>query len=370
MPVFQGFWQMRRIFAAMDKNSIKNAIYGIVLVMAMFAVYKYRESKSTASATQHGTLTSFSGPAMGSTYSVKYVTLSAHAVTYQTQVDSILETFNQSLSTYRPDSEISQFNKGHAVAFKLPYFYPVLKKSEEVYKASGGAFDPTVGPLVNAWGFGTGKERKAPSQSRIDSLLQFVGFNHISFDEQSVRKAKEGMYMDFNAIAPGYAADVLGDFLEKKGIQDYMIEIGGEVLCKGKNAEGKYWTIGINNPEYEQKGGDALQAIVQLNNRALATSGNYRNYYEQDGKKYAHTIDPKTGFPVQHSLLSVSVFAQDCISADAYATVFMVIGWEKATEFLKKNNKLDAFFVYADENGKLKTYTTSGIKPYIQNIQQ
>lgn len=360
---------MSLIFAGMRNNGIKNAIYGVVLLIAMFAVYKYRESNKTTSATQSGTLTTFGGPTMGSTYAVKYVTSKDKAVSYQPQVDSILEAFNQSLSTYRPDSEISRFNKGHAVVFKLPYFYPVLKKAEEVYKASGGAFDPTVGPLVNAWGFGTGKERKAPSQARIDSLLKLVGFNNISFDEQSVRKAKEGVYIDFNAIAPGYAADVLGNYLETKGITNYMIEIGGEVLCKGKNAEGKYWTIGINNPEYEQKGGDMLQAIVQMNNRALATSGNYRNYYEQDGKKYAHTIDPKTGYPVQHSLLSVSVFAEDCISADAYATVFMVIGREKAMEFTRKNNKLDAFFVYADESGKLQTYTTEGIKPYIEAVK-
>jgi FAD:protein FMN transferase len=352
----------------MSKNGIKNAIYSLLLIIAVFAVYRFRESKKTAEVPQKDVLTSFTGPTMGSTYSIKYVTEPDKAVSYQTAVDSILEAFNQSLSTYRPDSEISQLNKGHAIAFKLPYFYPVLKKAQEVYKVSGGAFDPTVGPLVNAWGFGTGKERKAPSQARIDSLLQLVSFDSISFDEQSVRKAKENIYLDFNAIAPGYAADVLGNFLESKGISDYMIEIGGEVLCKGKNAEGKYWTIGINNPEYEQKGGDMLQAIVQMNNRALATSGNYRNYYEQDGKKYAHTIDPKTGYPVQHSLLSVTVFAKDCISADAYATVFMVLGQEKALELIKNQKDLDAFFVTAGTNGQLQTYTTEGIKPYIENI--
>jgi thiamine biosynthesis lipoprotein len=337
----------------------------------MYGMYKYRESKkkTTMASTADVVQTSFDGPTMGSTYSIKYVTSPDKAVNYQAQVDSILERFNESLSTYRPDSEISQFNKGHAVAFRSPFFYPVLKKSQEVYQASGGAFDPTVGPLVNAWGFGTGKERKAPGQARIDSLMQLSGFDKISFDEQSVQKQKEGVYIDFNAIAPGYAADILGRFLEDKGISDYMIEVGGEVLCKGKNKERKYWTIGINNPEYEQKGGDVLQAIVQMNNRALATSGNYRNFYEQDGKKYAHTIDPKTGYPVQHSLLSVSVFAKDCMTADAYATAFMVIGREKAMEFLNKDEELDAFFVYADEKGKLQTYTTEGIKSYIQNIQ-
>jgi thiamine biosynthesis lipoprotein len=355
----------------MSKNGVKNAIYSLVLIVAMYGMYKYRESKkkTTMASTADVVQTSFGGPTMGSTYSIKYVTSPDKAVNYQAQVDSILERFNESLSTYRPDSEISQFNKGHAVAFRSPFFYPVLKKSQEVYQASGGAFDPTVGPLVNAWGFGTGKERKAPGQARIDSLMQLSGFDKISFDEQSVQKQKEGVYIDFNAIAPGYAADILGRFLEDKGISDYMIEVGGEVLCKGKNKERKYWTIGINNPEYEQKGGDVLQAIVQMNNRALATSGNYRNFYEQDGKKYAHTIDPKTGYPVQHSLLSVSVFAKDCMTADAYATAFMVIGREKAMEFLNKDEELDAFFVYADEKGKLQTYTTEGIKSYIQNIQ-
>jgi thiamine biosynthesis lipoprotein len=355
----------------MSKNGVKNAIYSLVLIVAMYGMYKYRESKkeTTTASTADVVQTSFGGPTMGSTYSIKYVTSPDKAVNYQAQVDSILERFNESLSTYRPDSEISQFNTGHAVAFRSPFFYPVLKKSQEVYQASGGAFDPTVGPLVNAWGFGNGKERKAPGQARIDSLMQLSGFDKISFDEQSVQKQKEGVYIDFNAIAPGYAADILGRFLEDKGISDYMIEVGGEVLCKGKNKERKYWTIGINNPEYEQKGGDVLQAIVQMNNRALATSGNYRNFYEQDGKKYAHTIDPKTGYPVQHSLLSVSVFAKDCMTADAYATAFMVIGREKAMEFLNKDEELDAFFVYADEKGKLQTYTTEGIKAYIKNIQ-
>lgn len=353
----------------MNNNGIKNAIYGLVLIACMFGVYKYRESKKN---TDVGSLvqTAFTGPTMGSTYAVKYLTAQEKAISYQAQIDSILEDFNKALSTYRPDSEISKFNQGHAALFKLPYFYPVLVKAREIYKASDGAFDPTVGPLVNAWGFGTGKERKAPTQAKIDSLKQFVSFDSIDFDEQSVRKAKEGIYLDFNAIAPGYAADVLGNFLESKGIQNYMIEVGGEVLCKGKNAEGKYWTIGINNPEYEQKGGDALQAIVSLNNRALATSGNYRNYYEQDGKKYAHTIDPKTGYPVQHSLLSVTVFAKDCISADAYATVFMVIGKDKALEFLNKDENLDAFLVFADDAGKIQTFTTDGIKSYIQEVKQ
>ncbi len=355
----------------MNKYGVKNAIYGLVLLLSMYGVYKYRESKKGAAGGSIGNTvqTSFTGPTMGSTYAIKYITSPDKAVNYQVQVDSILEKFNESLSTYRPDSEISQFNNGHAVAFRLPFFYPVLKKAQEVYTISGGAFDPTVGPLVNAWGFGTGKERKAPSQARIDSLKNFIGFDKIAFDEQSVQKQQEGVYMDFNAIAPGYAADVLGKFLEDKGIVDYMIEVGGEVLCKGKNKEGKYWTIGINNPEHEQKGGDELQAIVQMNNRALATSGNYRNYYEQDGKKYAHTIDPKTGYPVQHSLLSASVFAKDCMSADAYATVFMVVGREKAVELLSSIKDLDAFLVYADEKGNIQTYTTEGIKPYIQNIQ-
>jgi thiamine biosynthesis lipoprotein len=355
----------------MSKYGVKNAIYSLVLVVFMYGLYKYRESKKEAVPAGTGKVvqTSFGGPTMGSTYAIKYITSADKAINYQAQTDSILEKFNEALSTYRPDSEISKFNNGHAVAFQLPFFYPVLKKAQEVYQASGGAFDPTVGPLVNAWGFGTGKERKAPGQARIDSLKNFIGFDKITFDEQSVQKQKEGVYIDFNAIAPGYAADILGRFLEGKGIQDYMIEVGGEVLCKGKNGEGKYWTIGINNPEYEQKGGDVLQAIVQMNDRALATSGNYRNYYEQDGKKYAHTIDPKTGYPVQHSLLSVSVFAKDCITADAYATVFMVIGREKAMEFLNNDEELDAFFVYADDKGNLQTYTTEGIKQYIQNIQ-
>jgi FAD:protein FMN transferase len=349
----------------MNDLRIKNAIYGLFLVAFMFIVYKCRQQPDSTPLS-----VAFNGLTMGSTYSVKYVAAPELALDYQPQVDSILEDFNKSLSTYRPDSEISAFNNGHAVKFQLPYFYPVLQRSKEIYELSGGAFDPTVGPLVNAWGFGTGKERKAPPQSRIDSLKQLVGFNeHIEFDQESVRKRSEGVYIDFNSIAPGYAADVIGTFLESKGIRDYMVDIGGEFIARGRNERGEFWAIGINNPEFEAKGGEVLEAIIPLKNRGLATSGNYRNFYEQDGKKYAHTIDPLTGQPVQHSLLSATILAKDGITADAMATVSMVVGMDKALEIIKSQPDMDAFFVYADETGEIKTYATEGIRADVQNIR-
>ncbi|MEO1653989.1 MAG: FAD:protein FMN transferase, partial [Bacteroidota bacterium] len=245
-----------------------------------------------------------------------------------------------------------------------PYFYPILEKSREVYDLTQGAFDPTVGPLVNSWGFGNKKIEKKPAPDQIDSLQQLVGFDRIRFDQDSVKKDQANIELNFSAIAKGYAIDVVGQFLEDQQIENYLVEIGREVRCKGINAENQTWTIGIINPLYKEVGQKKLQAMVKLDNRSLASSGNYENYWEEDEKKYAHIIDPQTGYPVTHSLLSASVFAPDCMSADAYATAFIVMGLEKAQAMIKERPELDAFLIYADEKGNLQTYTSEGIKEF------
>ena len=198
----------------------------------------------------------------------------------------------------------------------------------------------------------------------MDSLLQFVNFDSIFFDTISVCKLKKGIKLDFSAIAKGYGVDVVAAFLKDKGIVNMMVEIGGEVVCYGRNQNGNMWKIGIDNPLADE-GGEALQATVNLKNRAIATSGNYRNYYEKNGKKYSHTIDPKTGYPVEHTLLSASVFADNCMTADAYATAFMVMGLDRAKVLLEKDATLDAYLVYSDDGGNVKTYVTEGIKNFI-----
>lgn len=291
---------------------------------------------------------------MGTTYSIKY--LSKDGTGYQQEVDSLLFVFNQSLSTYILNSEISQFNRDTVFYFELPFFLPVLKESKRVYVATDGAFDPTVMPLVRAWGFGP-DQSQMPDSSKIDSLLQYVGFDKISFDSKMVTKSKPGVELDFSAVAKGYGVDVIGMWLAEHGISNYFVEIGGEVKCKGVNNEGKSWRIGIEDPTREINS-RSTKAIVELQNRAMATSGNYRNYYVVDGIPYSHTIDPASGFPVRNVLLSATVFADDCITADAFATAFMVIGLEKAKKIIEENPKIDGFLIYSDKTGKLRTFTS------------
>jgi len=331
-------------------NSKKNAIYGLVLLLTIIFVYQWRKQNTPI-------LIEFSGKTMGTSYTIKY--LSQKGISHQSQIDSLLQVFNQSLSTYIPTSEISTFNTSDSVfVFKLPYFYPVLEKSKEVFEKTNAAFDPTVMPLVNAWGFGPSKMDSLPT-SQVDSLKQLIGFQYIAFDKIQVRKLKKNFQLDFSAIAKGYGVDVVADFLTKQGINDMLVEIGGEVVCKGKNQKGEFWAISIDDPQQSQE----RRAIVRIDNQALATSGNYRNFYEKDGKKYAHTISPQTGFPIQHSLLSASVFAKDCMSADAYATAFMVLGKEKAIEIAQKEG-LEIFLVF-EEDGKIKTYSSPKISTSI-----
>jgi len=301
------------------------------------------------------------GQTMGTTYSIKY--LDPRERLFKDEIDSILREFNQSLSTYISDSEISEFNRSMSVTFELPYFYPVLAKSREVYEKTGGAFNPAVMPLVNAWGFGP-ESSALPDSSAVDSLRQLVQFDAVIFDESSAEKDIEDLQLDFSAIAKGYGVDVIFEFLEGHGIDNLFVEIGGEVRCKGKNAKGELWKVGINVPDPESFAND-IQAIVKIEDRALATSGNYRNFYVENGVMYAHTIDPDTGYPVRHTLLSASVFAPDCMTADAYATAMMVMGLDDSKAFLEQNPQLDAYLIYAGSDNAYQFYTTPGIQNYI-----
>lgn len=274
-----------------------------------------------------------------------------------------LERFNQSLSTYIPDSEISELNSNSELTFRSKYFYPVLNLSKKIYQETSKTYDPSIGPLVKAWGFGPGKKVPNLSQAEIDSLLGLTGFDQVTYDSVKV-KTPVNFNLDFSAIAKGYAVDLVAEILEQKGFENYLVEIGGELRARGVNEKKKSWSIGIEDPTVdllERK----LLAVVRIKDQSLATSGNYRNYYEEDGKIYAHIIDPRTGYNSKHNLLSVSVFADDCISADAYATAFMVLGIEDSKRIIESQN-LEAFLIYRDENGDLKTEVTDGLKPFIQ----
>lgn len=345
----------------MDLKNYLKRLYPIVLILLVYIVYKIRQNE-----TPPLQMVEISGTTMGTIgYSVKY--FNEDGENFADEIDTLMKVWNLSLSTYISGSEISRFNnRSGCFEFESEYFLPVLLASKEVYENSNGAFDPTVGPLVNAWGFGPDKSM-IPDSASVDSLLHLVGFNKIQFDENQVCKESARIKLDFSAIAKGYAVDVISDFLIAKGIKNHLVEIGGELICKGTKIDEKPWRTAIEDPTvevYERK----ILAVAELKDRAVATSGNYRNYYVRDGVKYVHTINPETGYPISHKLLSASVFADNCMLADAYATAFMVMGVEKAKSLLEKNKTLDAYLIYSGDNGEIKTVITDGIANKIERL--
>ncbi len=302
-----------------------------------------------------------SGYAQGTTYKILYI--SEDGVNYQRSIDSLLIAVDNSLSTYQKKSIISKFNQSEKSFEVDQLFIDVFDQANKVYTATNGAFDPTIAPIVNAWGFGFEKNGETDSL-RIDSLLHYVGFNNVSRNGKIVSK-KTGMMLDFNAIAQGYTVDVLADMLAQKGVSNYLVEVGGELKSSGLNLRDTLWRVGINTPLPGLEAED-IEAIVNLDNKSLATSGNYRKFYEKDGVKYSHTISPKTGFPVKHNLLSATVITEVCAMADAYATAFMVMGLDESIEFLKEHNELMTLLIYSDENGDLQTFTTENLREHIE----
>jgi len=354
----------------MRPNTRKNIIYSIVLLVAVMLVYSWRnrdktETTVTEAVVEAGKLR-LSGPTMGTTYNITY--LDDQDRDLKPSIDSLLEVFNQSLSTYIPDSELSKFNSGDTLDYNLPYLYPVLEASKEIYENTNGAFDPTVGPLVNIWGFGPGGPELKDSVD-INLLLKTVGFTKIEFDKKQVRKKVPGIYLDFSAIAKGYGSDVVANFLSDKGIQNYLVEIGGELVAKGVNEKGELWKVGINRPEESANASD-LMGIVALQDRAMATSGNYRNFYMRDSLRISHTIDPATGYPVNHSLLSATVVAKDCMTADAYATAMMVMGKDEAIALDQKLDEIEVFLIFDDGTGNFKTFSSDSLKPYLSFLDE
>lgn len=324
------------------------------------------------------------GQTMGTTYHITF--RDSLERDFQAAVDSLLAAFNDEVSTYIPTSVISEFNQS-ATAFEMgltleearalpvpakgaaprEHFAANYAASLTYYHVSDGAFDPTVMPLVNYWGFGyTPKVKVDEADPKlVDSLKSLVGMDRVlRYEGSTLKKAQPGVQLDFSAIAKGYGVDLVGVFLEKQGIRDYMVEIGGEVRARGKNDRGTAWTIGINTPDPEAGTGD-FQVAIRLADRSLATSGNYRNFYEVDGKKYAHTINPKTGYPELSKLLSASVFAPTCTEADALATACMVMGLEKALEFIGSQDHLEAYFIFGNEDGTLEARYTEGLETFL-----
>ncbi len=353
----------------MRSNTIKNSIYSLILLILVMSVYFWRNRDTAPDAEKDensvpGKIT-ISGKTMGTTYNLTY--LDEEGRNLQPAVDSLLVVFNNSLSTYIPDSEISQFNRQDSLEFKLPYLPVVLRASKAIYEKTGGAFDPTVGPLVNVWGFGPGGPQLKDSTD-ISQLLRLVGFEKVIFDQTGVRKTVPGLYLDFSAIAKGQGVDMVAALLEAKGISDYLVEIGGEVVAKGVNEKGELWKVGINRPEESASASD-LHSIIALQNRAMATSGNYRNYYVKDSVKISHTINPATGYPVNHNLLSATVLADNCMTADAYATAIMVMGVDRAIALDSSIEEIEIFLIYDNGKGGFGTFASESLKPYLSFVQ-
>ena len=282
------------------------------------------------------------------------------------EISELLASFNNSLSTFNKNSLISRFNKGEDHVVADSFFINVFTKASEVNRISRGAFDITIAPIVNAWGFGFERYGTVTNEL-IDSLMQFVGMDHVEIKDGSICRKKDGVMLNVSAIAKGYGVDVVASFLKSRGIENYMVDIGGEIVAAGVNAKGREWQIGIDNPKDDTAYKDLeYKLIVQLKGRALATSGNYRNFYIKDGRKYAHTIDPHTGYPVQHSLLSASILADDCMTADAYATTCMVIGLDEAMKLIESQPGIDACFIYQlTDTGILAIASTDGFEKHI-----
>lgn len=287
------------------------------------------------------------------------------AIDLKTRVDSILDRFDRSLSIYRPGSIISRINRNEENVRTDSMFNVVFRVSREVYDETGGAFDITVGPLVRAWGFGP-QMVSDTGRVNVDSLLSIVGMDKVRLEDDHVIKSDTAVKLDVNAIAQGYSVDVVSEWLRSQGFGNYLVEIGGEVRTAGNKGLGRPWRVGVDKPEDNNViPGQELQAIVQLSGMSLATSGNYRKFYIRDGIKYAHTIDPHTGYPARNRLLSVTIITRQCIYADAYATACMVIGLEKSQQFIRSRDDLEAMFIYSGDDGAFLTWESEGFAPYV-----
>lgn len=301
------------------------------------------------------------GNALGTTYSMIYI--SNEKIDFQKEIDSVFQVVNQSMSTYIPESDISKINNGDTDVVVDEMFQEVFKISTKVHEASHGYFDPTIGVLANAWGFGPGSQLELDSL-KIDSLLHYVGWDKVKLNiDGTISKAHPEIRFDFNAVAKGYAIDRLGALLDAKGIKNYLVEVGGEVLTKGKNQiSQKQWAVGIDDPQVETS--RQLKQIIRLEDRAMASSGNYRKFRidAQSGKKYVHTIDPKTGYTKASNILATSVVAKTCAEADAYATALMALDLEESIKLLEGKSDLEGYIIYLDDEGETKEFMTSGFE--------
>ena len=300
------------------------------------------------------------GFVFGTVYNITY----QHGENIKADIEAELQKVDNSLSPFNKQSIISKINRNENIDADEMFIH-VFKLAREISVETGGAFDITVAPLVNAWGFGF-KSGIKPDKHTIDSLKQLIGYEKVTLAGNKIKKTDRRIMLDCSAIAKGYACDAVATLLRSKGIENFMVEIGGEIVTCGVNKERLPWKIGVTKPVDDSLNTNKeLQTVLNVTNKAMATSGNYRNFYYKDGKKYAHTIDPKTGYPVQHNILSATVLADDCATADAYATAFMVLGLDKAKAVLEKHPELMAYLIYSDDGASNSVWFSPSMRDKI-----
>lgn len=293
-----------------------------------------------------------SGIVFGTTYNITYQSKKE----YQNSIDSLFLVFNKSLSTYLPSSLISKVNKNDTTVKADGLFIEMFNKSKRIFKETNGYFDPTFGTVIDAYGFGSGKKKDTITREDIIKLMKYVGFEKVTLKDKRVYKQHPSIQLNVNAIAKGFGVDIIARFFDARNIKNYLVEVGGEIRAKGVSKRNKPWRVAIDDPNTD--GSRTLSNYVELKNQSIASSGNYRKYrVDKNGKKYVHTINPKTGLAKENDLLSVSVIANtDCADVDAYATAFMAMGFEKTKVFVKKYPKIEVLLVYIDSLGEIKNY--------------
>jgi thiamine biosynthesis lipoprotein len=341
-----------------------NLIKENILINKLISVLLLLTTVSAACKNSEPVFDNFKGFTQGTTYSIVYDNKkNIDPQHLKQEVEKIFHNFDLSLSLYLDSSIISKINRNEKVVADT-FFTEVFKKSALISEMTDGAFDITVGPLVKAWGFGPDSHKNF-TESKRDSLIKLVGMSKVSLIDGRLIKSDPGINLDVNAIAQGYSVDVICRFFDNLGIRNYLIEIGGEVRARGTKA-GALWRIGIDRPEDNNMSpGQTLQAVIRISDKALATSGNYRKFYVENGIKYSHTIDPHTGYPAKNRLLSATVIASDCAMADGIATACMVMGKEKTVEFLGSHPEFEAYLVFSDDNGNFKTWMSESMAEYI-----
>ena len=338
----------------------KASIFRIVFLLFLIVGSIYIIRQQNTMPYQHNT-----GQIFGTTYHI----------TYQSDKDlhreilQRLQLVDQTFSTFNDESIISKINRNEPVKLNQ-MFIEVFDLAKTVSKDTHGAFDITVAPLVNVWGFGF-KSGTPPTKAVIDSLRHLTGYEKVKLIGSKVRKQDPRIMLDCSAIAKGYGSDVVAQYLRSRDVENFMIEIGGEIVVQGNSDKRLPWKIGVTKPTDDStQVNNELQTVLNVSNTAMATSGNYRRFYYKNGKKYAHTIDPKTGYPVQHNILSATVLANTCAKADAYATSFMVLGLEKTQQVLQHHPDLMVYLIYADGQGKNKVWYSPSLKKAIQGAEK